>query len=210
MRILILTHGRSGGLSLSRWISEELNLELFHEPFIQMDDSEYIKDNVFIKDNIVVKEFPFNIELKGYNVYDFIKTYDKLILHKRENLRDVAISQVSGSKRNNKDTIKIKSAWHEVYTIDDVWVESHKNEIIIQENEILERDSFLFKLYNNDDIKGLRTTYEGIYKTTNDISMLIDYLEVKKPVWLDILNDRHKLKNGTTGMSHYQQLKKLI
>ena len=60
MRILILTHGRSGGLSLSRWIIDELNYTLYHEPFIKYH-KDYIENIICTQDNIVVKDFPYNL-----------------------------------------------------------------------------------------------------------------------------------------------------
>ena len=47
MKVLILTHGRSGGLSLSRWVGNELHLKLFHEPFINLKTDEFISQNLF-------------------------------------------------------------------------------------------------------------------------------------------------------------------
>ena len=42
MRILILTHPRSGGRSLTKWIANELKCDYIHEPYhnvyTRMDD----------------------------------------------------------------------------------------------------------------------------------------------------------------------------
>jgi hypothetical protein len=201
MKILILTHGRSGGLSLSTWIEKELELELFHEPFIQLQESEYIKNNLFIKNNIVVKDYPFNIERFGYDVYEYIKTFDKLIIHNRNNLRDTAISHVSGLMRNID--ITKKSNWHEVYEIDDEWIQNNLQKIEREESELLIRNRFLIEITKNKQIEGLRTTYAGIFETKEEIPILLNYLNIKKPVWIDMLDNRHKLKNGNVGKNDY-------
>jgi hypothetical protein len=201
MKILILTHGRSGGLSISTWIEKEMKLELFHEPFIQLEDNDYIKNNLFVKNNIVVKDFPFNIERYGYDVYEYVKTFDKLIIHNRENLRDTAISHVSGELRNQN--VKNKSSWHEVYNLDDDWVEKNIHKIESEEAKLLLRNQILKDITENTEIKGLRTTYNGIFENKNDIPNLLGYLNIKEPRWLDMLDNRHKLKNGNVGMNNY-------
>jgi len=203
MRILVLTHGRSGGLSISRWIQNELRYKLHHEPFIQYDND--FLDNVILKeDNVVIKDFPFNLTLKGYDVYKFIKTFDKVILHKRLNLRDLAISLVNGWHRNKKDENKI-SHWHEKYELNEEWIENNIHLIKNEEKDILKRDNLLYQIYDNNDIQGLRTTYENIFENKDDIIKIVQYLGIQKPEWLDILDSRHKLRNGDLGMNDYKK-----
>lgn len=201
MKVLILTHGRSGGLSLANWIEKELKLELFHEPFIKLNHDLYVTENLFTKDNIVVKEFPFNIELYGFDVYDYIKLFDKLIIHKRENLRDTAISHVSGQYRNQD--VKNKSNWHNVYSLDEEWIQKNIKKIEKEELELLNRNKLLDEIINNPEIKGLRTTYVGIFDTKMEIPNLLMHLNIENPILLDMLDNRHKLRNGQIGMNNY-------
>ena len=75
MRVLILTHPRSGGMSLLQYIKYELGYEEYHEPFFNNDNGlteEQINRELFLKDNIIVKDFPFRIVEKGFNVGDVI------------------------------------------------------------------------------------------------------------------------------------------
>lgn len=206
MRILILTHGRSGGLSLSRWIIDELNYTLYHEPFIKYD-KDYIENIICTQDNIVVKDFPYNLILKGFDVYNFMKTFDKVIFHKRMNTRDTAISNVSGWQRNKefKNTI---SLWHETYELNEEWIEKNLDAIEQEEKEIAERDSVLNNIYYDNSIEGLRTTYENIFENNSDITKLTEYLGIKETNWLDILNPKHKLRNGNIGMKNYSKANK--
>lgn len=204
MRILILTHGRSGGLSISSWIEKELGLTLFHEPFIQ-NDIEFLKNVLYKQDNIIVKDFPFNIIKKGLDLNDFMQTFDKIIIHKRVNLRDTAISTVNGSIKARQDKNKV-SHWHETYKINQEWLLKNKQKI---EQELLDnniRNNDLYDIYENKTVIGLRTTYENVFENTDDISRMIEYLEIVNPKWLDVLSKRHKLRNGDVGMDDYLML----
>ena len=67
MRVLILTHPRSGGRSLLTWICNELGYWIYHEPTVDQ------YGEVLSKKNIVVKDFPNRIIDAGYNINEFIK-----------------------------------------------------------------------------------------------------------------------------------------
>jgi hypothetical protein len=195
MRILIMTHPRSGGLSLMSWIAHETKYDVYHEP----DFNNLVeRDIIFNNDKIVVKTFPHNVSESGIDVIDFINSFDKVICHIRSNITDVAISMVMGSI-NNTD---IKSSWHKTYKIDEKWLEDNKDEI---ENKI----SIVKDLINNverlKDNKCFNTTYESIFETKNDIPKLCEYLEIINPAWLDILDKKRKLRNGEAGMNNIKR-----
>ena len=76
MRILILTHQRSGGLSLMTWISRELNFVFYHEPFSINYYDEGIINDVMNNDNIVVKEFQYNNEEEIFDVNNIISSLE--------------------------------------------------------------------------------------------------------------------------------------
>lgn len=201
MRVLILTHGRSGGQSLSRWIHKEFDYNIYHEPLYQKNYEE-IKDNLIHEDNMVVKEFPFNLINKGYDLEEFASTFDKVILHKRNNLRDIAISTTFGWIRNKPFDNKI-SLWHETYEITEDWINENMQEILKEEQSILKRDNELYKIFDNPNFIGLRTTFENIFENKTDIPKLLEYLKIKNPYWIDVLDSRHKLRNGTIGTDNY-------
>jgi hypothetical protein len=57
---------------------------------------------------------------------------------------------------------------------------------------------------------GLKTTYENIFETKSDIFELCSFLDIKDPIYLDIIHNRRKLKNGTIGMKDLYKLNKEI
>lgn len=183
MRVLILTHPRSGGMSLTSWIARELNLHFNHEPFNTNQD---FVDLAFNQDNQVVKDFPNHIENAGVNLYDFINTFDKVIIHTREDNMDTAISL--SKMVYNYDH-------HKIYKVEENWNEEHKDEINAHLIQVNSEKKKLMELTGY-----LNVTHNGIYETKEDIIRLTEYLGVDKPKWLDILNKRHKLRGGSIGM----------
>ena len=71
MRVLILTHPRSGGMSLMNFIQKELDYNQYHEPF----NNDEINTKIFVEDNIVVKDFPNHIKQRGYDINDVISKF---------------------------------------------------------------------------------------------------------------------------------------
>jgi hypothetical protein len=195
MRILILTHPRSGGLSLMAWISQEKNYEGYHEPDLFDLD---IKKNVLEKDNIVVKIFPHKIKEFKINFEDFINTFDKIIYHKRENKRDTAISLIHANQTNT---------FHDVYKIDEDWLIKNEKKIentIIKLNEIdKENESIIKKEF-------LITTYDSIYLNKTLINDLCNYLIIDNPYLLDILDYKHRLRDGDFGMKNNPPKKTIL
>ncbi len=99
MRILIIAHQRSGSTSLARWLSMELNHQCILEPF--NDDKDYWNydknkklDLSINEKNIVCKclyiQFP-----KDFIIEKWSTTFDKIILLKRNNIRDSIISEIN-------------------------------------------------------------------------------------------------------------------
>ena len=186
MRILIITYPRSGGYSLSTWISSELNYIHLHEPFSPNHEEllEYID-----YDNIVVKEFLFRID------NDFISKFDKVIIHKRLNFRDVAISWVySDNKVGDYKN-------HKIYDLNNDWVERHEDEINRMENWVGKLSEKLDEL----NINALRTTYENLFEGKNDVEKVKSFLNMGDLKYLDLLDGKRRLQNGTIGMNYIQR-----
>jgi hypothetical protein len=194
MRILILTHPRSGGLSLMKFIASELNYEFYHEPFFGNGDGlsdEDINSILLVGNNIVVKDFPFRIIERGYDLYDVISKFDKVIIHKRDNQRDVAISLAYFELTNNGNKM------HSTYKLDDEWIKNNQEGIDKMFIQVKDMYSFI------DDtlIKpGIVTTYDGLYNDKSEIPQLLEFLNILHPRFLDILHNRHRLQNGSIGM----------
>ena len=212
MRILILTHPRSGGLCLMNYIQKELNYDQYHEPFFNDGSGltdEDINTKLFVQDNIVVKDFPFRIKKRGYDLNDVISKFDKVIIHHRGSHRDVAISLTYfqygyGSKL------------HEIYEVNNKWIKDNEDKI---EQMILETREMFYEIQNMKNEDCVRTTYDGVYMepmvngTVNeksDIPKLLRFLNIHNPLYLDILDKRHKLQNGDIGMDDIKVKPKLI
>jgi hypothetical protein len=204
MRVLILTHPRSGGMSLLQYIKYELGYTEYHEPFFGNGNGltdEQINTELFVNDNIIVKDFPFRIKERGYNLIDVISKFDKVIIHHRDSHRDVAIS-LTYSELNERD-----NEMHIPYKVDDEWIKD--NEHIIEKRIIETKEMYnSLEVIKND--KYLITTYDGIYNDKTDIPKLLKYLNIYNSRYLDILDKRHKLQNGDIGMEDVKVKPKLI
>lgn len=200
MRILIITHERSGGYSLTNWISNELNIDMYHEPFFSLT----IDPNIFDNPNCVVKIFPrmpirFNIKIT-----DFIESFDKIIIHKRKNLIDASISLAYVTKKQND----VNMNYHTTYEIDDIWLKN--NNLLI--NEKLKCIKNFDKDIENLEFKNyINTTYEGIYNTKEDIIKIKKFLNLKDELkWLDWLDNKRRLRGGKFGINNVKIKKELI
>lgn len=195
MRVLILTHPRSGGFSLLTYIVHELKYSLFHEPFNNLTNVE-INSELLVMDNIVVKDFPHHIESKGYNLFDVISKFDKIIVHYRDDDTDTAISRTYA--HTNIDGIK---KMHSTYKINNQWIINNKDNIKEIMGDVKKKSDDVRNLLINGSLK---TTYEGIYNNKSDIPKLLNFLGISNPIHLDILDKKHRLQNGDIGMSNYK------
>lgn len=186
MRILIITYPRSGGYSLSSWISSELKYNHLHEPFSPRHEDliKYLDD-----DDIVVKEFLFRID------NEFISKFDKVIIHKRLNVRDVAISWVYSDNK----TGDFKN--HKVYELNEDWINQHQDEIFKMESWINDLSTKLDEL----NINALRTTYENLFIDKGDIDKVKEYLSMGDLKYLDLMDGKRRLRNGNIGMEYIKR-----
>jgi len=199
MRVLILTHPRSGGMSLLNYISNELNYSQYHEPFNDLTEED-INTKVLMENNIVVKDFPNHIINKGYDLNDVVSKFDKVIIHRRGNHRDVAISLTYFQYGYGSNL-------HETYKITDKWIKDNEDRIQLMMSDTSEMFGTIENIKNDDC---LRTSYDGIYNDKSDIPRLLKYLNIYNPRYLDILDKRHKLQNGDIGMDDVKVKPKLI
>jgi hypothetical protein len=185
MRILIIAHQRSGSTSLARWLSMELNHQCILEPFNDYkgywnyDKNKKLELSINEK-NIVCKclyiQFP-----KDFIIEKWSTTFDKIILLKRNNIRDSIISEIKANESKNYDS---------KYTIDDEWIEKNK--------KIIEERVSVFKEYNDkiDKLNGLHITYEGIYNTKEDIEKVKKYLEIEKLKYSHFIDKKFRYQNN--------------
>lgn len=180
MRILIIAMGRSGGYQIGNWISRELGLRFVHEPMINLlsEEGDKIVTKYLITEWEVYKRNPWN----GKDMNTNMNEYHKKIGLIREGDRECAESQC-WAERNNK--------WRNEYQIPKDWL--IENESYINEMEGWVRNKRESLLH----IKGLDliVSYEGIYNRRDDIKKLTDYLDIKEPKYLHLLNNRLRLRD---------------
>ena len=200
MRILILTHERSGGFSFTNWIGNELNVDVYHEPF----NSLTIDPNIFDNPNCVVKIFSKIPIVFNIKITDFIESFDKIIIHRRKNIIDASIS-LAYVKKTQSDT---NTGYHNTYEVDDIWLKN--NNVLI--NEQLKS----FKNFDNDienlEFKDyINTTYEGVFNTGEDIIKIKKFLNLKDELkWLDWIDNKRRLRGGKFGINGVKIKKELI
>lgn len=192
MRILIITQGRSGGLSLTQWIRMEKNYWFYHDPDLN-DVSLVLK--LKTENNIVVKLILSNKQNQNFIIENF-HLFDKVILHIREDKRDVAISELKASEnfeRNNR-------THHKIYQVDDEWIKINKSEIELQTKRLIDIENDFIKRIPNTYLK---TTYQNIFYEKSDVENICEFLEINEPIWLDILENYRRLRNGNIGMDNF-------
>jgi hypothetical protein len=191
MRLLILTHERSGGMTLLNWLERELALNSYHEPF----NTNTGPADILTRDNIIVKEFPHNIEIWcTISLDEFISTFDYVIVLTRENTYEAAISSVfMGSKERGTEHA------HTIYTMNDGWIEKYESDILLKQKELDSKIEILKNIPN-----GLQVTYERIYENTDDIKKISQYVGLKCFEHKDMLNNKYKLRNGEVEIPKYR------
>lgn len=188
MRILILTHPRSGGFNLLSWISAELDYQSYHEPLLNGSDCKDFLDSLSNSD-VVVKEDISHIVLSSFHdLESFLSRFDRIIFHTRDNLRDCAISRVRQLETGES---------HVVYAIDDAWLAANENNITRTKMESIGIHGVILSAAARHKGVGITTSYEGVYHSGNDIRRICQFLGIADPQWLDILNPKRRLRGGT-------------
>jgi hypothetical protein len=177
MRILIIAAVRTGGKQLSEWVSKELGYHLHHEP-----ETGYVGGfNVVVK---VLVHSVLNRNLETHSGFD-PGMWDKIITLKRYDTRRAAESFTHAQQTD---------LYHQHYSINNKWIEDNEYQIgedelfIIRSNEIIDKIEF----------PCLKLTYEGIYETGEEMTMLKEYLGITEPKYEEMLNGRHKYRNHLT------------
>lgn len=183
MRVLILTHPRSGGFSLLAWISKELGLPSYHEPFLNPQHAQTHMD-AWTSPRIAVKEDISHLHISHINVSQYMSTFDRVILHVRKDVHATAISWVRQLESGES---------HVPYRIDEQWLEEHA--VAISQKEMQMRVVQNAILWQENE-HTLSTSYEGIYHSGEDIDRICGYLGISDPQWTDILHPKRRLQGG--------------
>jgi hypothetical protein len=90
---------------------------------------------------------------------------------------------------------------HVIYTLDDKWISLHQREIHKAEGELIITQKLLLDQASFCTGKIISTTYEGIYETKKDISLITDTLGIYDPKWLSVIDPKRRLQNGDPKLS---------
>jgi hypothetical protein len=187
MRILILTHERSGGMNLLMWLCKELSIDCFHEPF----NTSLGPPDLLNMENIIVKEFPENIKANcGIPLNDFISTFNYVIILIRNNTYETAISATFMRSPERGD-----GHVHNTYKVDSQWIEKYKEDISLKQKELEEKIKILKSIKN-----GLIVSHEEIYEKKTDIEKIKNYLKMESTKFTEMLSNKYKLRDGKFGM----------
>lgn len=167
MRIGIIAMGRSGGYTLGEWLGMELGYHFYHEPYW---------NELHINENSITK----------YNMYEVIEgsikpQFDKTIGLYRNDLRECVISHIRAEESGE---------WHVPYKITNEWIGEREKHI---EGRIEALKEYLLRLKEIPTIQ-CWVTYEGIYQSGEDIQKLLEYLDIKAPKYLHLLDSSNRLR----------------
>ena len=190
-RILILTHPRSGGFSLLHWLGKELGIDLYHEPLLMGIDSFEYSDSI-CNPNVIVKEQLDSIIDLNIDPIKFINSFDLVIFHTRSNIESCSISKLMQLETGES---------HVPYTLDGKWIALHRKEIHKAEGELIITQKLILDQASFCTVKNISTTYEGIYETKKDISLITDTLGIYDPKWLSVIDPKRRLQNGDPKLS---------
>jgi len=200
MRILILTHPRSGGSTFLAWISSELEIQSCQEPIMNPN----VPDDVWnpqMYPNVCIKEHIHRFTDAGLDIQEIINGFDKVIFHTRRDLEEAAISRAKQAESGESNL---------VYHMDPEWKETHSGQILSARREISDfRDSISFQ-QSLCEVEHISTTYCGIYREFTDIPIILKFLAISDPHWLDIIHPKRRLQNGDLSLSPPRKKAKLI
>jgi len=199
MRILIITHPRSGGTILGKWLSEELGYDFINE----LSHEEEVIDNLTItknsQNNIVVKIFPYKLVNKNVDILSFIKTYDKIICHIRSNPLDVAISLTHGILTNN---------FNSPYIIDDEFLETNLS-LIIEQIEAV-KNFYYLDVKKYIDSNSLCTTYDDVYNTKKDLKNIKEFIGLDELKFIYMMDVDNKYSKSNLNLEIIKKNPKII
>jgi hypothetical protein len=159
MRILIITHPRSGSYTLANWLAKEINAMTIIDPI------EEVKNNHCV--------------VRSTNLAGDLNKYDCVIVHIRENTRETAISMAYSQLNKDCD-------YHAPYTITDQWISDNYSLIKELDSECKAYNEMLVKIEREDLI---HTTYEQCYAGNQSIEAIAELIGMNKPFrYADIIH----------------------
>ncbi len=200
MRILILTHPRSGGFSLLSWLTSEMEQRSYHEPLHHGPLCDDFLDTLS-NPHVIVKEHLQSIIAAGLDPLPFINSFDRVIFHVRRNLRDCSISLIRQHQTGES---------HLTYGLDPDWLETYQEEISSMESELTRIQREILEQSHQCVSEFILTSYEGVYASGEDVPLILDFLGIYDPQWLDIIHPKRRLRDGDSTLSVPRKKVKLI
>jgi hypothetical protein len=129
----------------------------------------------------VVSKFLYSDFKSKNQIEETINSFDKVILLKRNNVKESAISILIANETNK---------YHNKYKINNHWLEENKEKI--------ENESLNFIKINNEisKLNGLQITYEGIYNTKEDIEKVKNYIEINEFKYLHYIDKKMRYQQN--------------
>lgn len=192
MRILIITHERSGGHNILSWLSEELGMqETLHEP-LKSEGSGDTEDwnKILHHPHLIAKTRFFMMKKKGL-VEDLPSGFPFVFCLTRNDTRAAAVSYVHTLELGNS---------HTPYENNPQWEKKHEAEIQKQKERFDDEVREIRKL------PYLQITYEQIYsKDPVQILALLNYLHIQNPRFLQkYLDPAKRLRQKSKGDKTYK------
>ena len=151
MRILILSHPRSGSFTLASWLAKEINAIAIIDPI------EEVKNNHCV--------------VRSTNLAEDLNSYDCVIAHLRKNTKETAISRAYLKLNPDYDP-------HMTYIITDQWISDNYSLIEELAAECRTYNKMLRKIKREDLI---HTTYEKCYAGNTSIEAIAELIGMNKP-----------------------------
>lgn len=187
MRVLIITHERSGGHNMLAWLAEELGIqEILHEP-LKSEGSGEVEDwkKILHHPHLIAKSRFFMMKKKG-KIEELAAAFPFVFCLTRSDTRASAVSYVHTLELGNS---------HIPYENNPQWEKNHEEEI--QKH----KERFDAEVREIRKLPHLQITYEQFYsKDPVQISTLLNYLHVQNPRFLSkYLDPAKRLRQKSKG-----------
>jgi len=189
MKILLYTGYRTGSRSLGDWLSYELNIPYYHEPFNVTNPKtleKYANFNLDTMGDGIVKISPMD----NFDFNDIKNKFDKVIVLYRENIKEQAESFIWAKYATIYHHTFVDDKFvYAHYTIDDKFLKDKSSEIKLEMRRLYDENEYVTSLN-----VGVLLSYEELYFSEIGLKKIEDYLDVK---FKTKVNPIHKLRNGS-------------
>jgi hypothetical protein len=172
----------------------------YHEPLIHGPLCDDFRDSLS-NPQVIVKEHLQSLVDAGFDPLSFINSFDRVIFHVRTNLEDCSVSTVKQHQTGNS---------HLPYALDPDWLELYQEEISRVESHLAQIQKEILEQSRQCVPPSILTSYEGVYASEEDIPLILDFLNLYDPQWLDIIHPKRRLRDGDSSLAVPRKKVKLI